>query len=141
MMRDGKPASHPGYVSDIITDLSMDWLKQRDPSKPFMLLCWQKAPHREWEPALRDLDSDHGRTYPQPDSLFDDYSGRGRAEHDQNMTIANTMRMNKDCKLTAPKDLSPEQRKAWDAYYAPRNEAFLKQNLTGRALTEWKYNR
>ena len=63
MIRDGKQVKHPGYVTDIITDLSLDWLKQRDPSKPFMLLCWHKAPHRKWEPALRDLDFDHDRTY------------------------------------------------------------------------------
>ena len=141
MIRDGQRVMHPGYITDVITDLSLDWLKQRDPSKPFMLLCWQKAPHREWEPALRDLDFDHDRTYALPDSLFDDYSGRGHAEHDQNMTIANTMRMNEDCKLADPKDLTPEQKKSWDAYYAPRNDAFLKKNLTGRALVEWKYNR
>ena len=141
MIRDGHPVTHPGYATDIITDLSLDWLKQRDPNKPFMLLCWNKAPHREWEPALRDLDFDHNRVYPQPDSLFDDYAGRGPAEHDQDMTIAQTMRMKEDCKLVAPPDLSPEQRKAWDQYYVPRNEVFLKKNLSGRALTEWKYNR
>lgn len=141
MIRDGQRLQHPGYVTDIITDLSLDWLKQRDPSKPFMLLCWHKAPHRIWEPALRDLDFDHDRSYPLPDSLFDDYSGRGLAEKDQDMTIARTMQLNADCKLTDPPDLTPEQRKTWDAYYAPRNEAFLKENLTGRALTEWKYNR
>lgn len=141
MIRDGKRVKHEGYVSDIITDLSLDWIKQRDASKPFMLLCWQKAPHREWEPALRDLDFDHDRVYALPESLFDDYSGRGKAEHDQNMTIRQTMRMNEDCKLTSPKDLSPEQRELWDAYYAPRNKAFLAKNLTGRALVEWKYNR
>ena len=66
MIRDGQPVVHPGYATDIITDLSLDWLKQRDPAKPFMLLCWNKAPHREWEPALRELDFDHDRTYPQP---------------------------------------------------------------------------
>ena len=141
MIRDGKPVTHPGYVTDIITDLSLDWLHQRDTNKPFMLLCWQKAPHREWQPALRDLDFDHDRTYPLPDSLFDDYSGRGRAEHDQNTTIEKMMRMNEDMKLIAPKDLTPEQKKIWDAYYVPRNDAFLKENLTGHALTEWKYQR
>jgi arylsulfatase A-like enzyme len=141
MTRNGQPVNHSGYVTDIITDLSLDWLKQRDTNKPFMLLCWHKAPHRIWEPALRDLDFDHDRTYPQPDSLFDDYSGRGLAEHGQDMTIAETMRLNEDNKLATPKDLTPEQQKIWDAYYAPRNEAFLKKNLTGRALTEWKYNR
>jgi arylsulfatase A-like enzyme len=141
MIRDGKPVKHEGYITDIVADLSMDWLKKRDPSKPFMLFCWNKAPHREWEPALRDLDFDHDRVYPLPDSLFDDYSGRGQAEHTQNMTIARTMKLNEDNKLTDPKDLTPEQEKIWDTYYFPRNEAFQKKNLAGNALTEWKYNR
>ena len=141
MIRDGQKVKHPGYVTDILTDLSLDWLKQRDPSKPFLLLCWQKAPHREWEPALNDLDFDHDRIYPQPDSLFDDYSGRGLAEHDQNTTIEKMMRLNEDSKLKAPKDLSPEQTQIWEAYYVPRNEAFRKEAFTGHALTAWKYNR
>ncbi len=141
MIRNGKQVKHDGYVTDIITDLSLDWLKQRDTNKPFMLLCWQKAPHREWEPALHDLDFDHDRIYLQPDSLFDDYSGRGLAERDQNTTIEKMMRMNEDCKFVAPKSLTPEQKKIWDEYYVPRNEAFLKKNLTGHALTEWKYQR
>ena len=141
MIRDGTKVKHEGYVTEIITDLSLDWLKHRDSSKPFMLLCWQKAPHREWEPSLKDLDFDQDRQYPLPDTLYDDYSGRGKAEHSQDMMISSTMRMNEDCKLTTPQDLSPEQRKIWDTYYNPRNEAFLKQNLTGKALTAWKYNR
>lgn len=141
MIRDGTRVKHQGYVTEIITDLSLDWLKHCDPSKPFMLLCWQKAPHREWEPNLKDLDFDHDRQYPLPDNLYDDYSGRGKAEHDQDMTIANTMRTNEDCMLTAPKDLSPEQRKIWDAYFDPRNEAFKKLNLSGKELIAWKYNR
>jgi arylsulfatase A-like enzyme len=141
MIRQGQRVTHAGYVTEVITDLSLDWLKHRDPNRPFMLFCWHKAPHREWEPALRDLNFDHDRKYALPDSLFDDYSGRGRAEHDQNMTIAQTMRLNEDCKLVAPPDLAPEQRKIWDDYYTPRNEDFRRQNLTGRALVEWKYNR
>ena len=67
-----------------------------------MLLCWHKAPHRIWEPALNDLDFDHDRQYPMPDTLFDDYSGRGKAEHDQDMMIATTMTLNADCKLVVP---------------------------------------
>ena len=141
MLTEAGRVKHHGYVTDVITDLSLDWLKQRDTSKPFMLLCWQKAPHREWEPNLRDLDFDHDRKYAAPANLFDDYSGRGLAEHDQDMTIAKTMRMNEDCMLTTPKDLNPEQSNIWNAYFAPRNAEFLKQNLTGNALVEWKYNR
>ena len=33
------------------------------------------------------------------------------------------------------------QRKEWDAYYEPRNEAFRKANPQGRDLVRWKYNR
>ena len=41
-----------GYVTDVITDLAVEWLEeQRDKSKPFFLMVHQKAPHREWEPA------------------------------------------------------------------------------------------
>jgi arylsulfatase A-like enzyme len=141
MICDGNRVQRQGYVTEIITDLSLEWIKNRDPKKPFMLLCWHKAPHRIWEPALRDLDFDHDRKYPLPESLFDDYSGRGKAEHDQDMTIASTMRLNEDCKLTAPPDLTPEQQKVWDAYYNPRNEEFKRQNLSGKELVEWKYNR
>ena len=140
-MRDGQTVKHPGYVTDIITDLSLDWLKQHDPNKPFMLLCWQKAPHRNWLPNLRDLNFDHDRTYPLPENLFDDYSGRGPGEQNQDMMIATTMRLNEDNKLARPGELTPEQRKIWDDYYAPRNAQFEQKHLTGQALTEWKYNR
>ena len=64
-------------------------------------MCQHKAPHREWEPALRHLGHDHDRRYPEPATLFDDYSGRGKAEHEQDMTIARTMN-DKDLKLVAP---------------------------------------
>ena len=35
-----------GYVTDIITDLSIDFLKNRPKNKPFFLMCHHKAPHR-----------------------------------------------------------------------------------------------
>src|SRR5262245_35648884 len=120
MIRQGRQVEHQGYVTDIITELSLQWLRDRDRSKPFLLMCQHKAPHREWLPALRHLGHDHDRKYPEPPSLFDDYSGRGRAEHDQDMTIAKTMN-EVDLKLTPPKILTPDQRRAWDAYYDPLN--------------------
>ena len=43
-----------GYTTDIITDLTLDWLKNdRDDDKPFMLMCQHKAPHRNWQPGPR----------------------------------------------------------------------------------------
>jgi arylsulfatase A-like enzyme len=140
MIVNGKPVKHEGYTTDIITDLSLDWLKKRDTSKPFVLMCQQKAPHREWSPALRHLGHDNDRTYPEPATLFDDYSGRGKAEHDQDMTIARTMN-DLDNKLKPPPSLNSEQRKQWDAYYEPRNAAFREAKLTGDALVRWRYNR
>jgi len=140
MLAPGGKVQHQGYVTDIITDLSLDWLKRRDRSRPFVLMCQHKAPHREWEPALRHLGHDADRTYPEPSTLFDDYAGRGRAEHDQDMTIARTM-TERDLKLVPPAQLDAEQRRAWDAYYEPRNKAFREARLEGKDLVRWKYNR
>jgi arylsulfatase A-like enzyme len=140
MIENGQRVQHDGYTSDVITNVSLDWLKRRDRSKPFLLMCQHKAPHREWEPALRHLGHDKDRVYPEPETLFDDYSGRGQAERDQDMTIEKTMNA-KDLKLTAPPQLTSEQRAAWDAYYEPRNEKFRKAKLSGRDLVRWKYNR
>ncbi len=140
MIRQGQREQLTGYVTDRITDLALDWLKSRDKSKPFLLMCQHKAPHREWLPAIRHLGHDKDRVYPEPATLFDDYSGRGKAEHDQDMTIARTMTA-KDLKFTEPEGLTPEERKAWDAYYGPRNQAFKAANLTGADLVRFKYNR
>ena len=140
MIRNGERIKNDGYVTDIITDASLDWLKQRDKTKPFLLMCQHKAPHREWEPALRHLNHDGDRKYDEPATLFDDYSGRGIAEHEQDMTLARTITP-RDMKLVPVGQLTPEQKKEWDAYYGPRNEAFVKANLSGRELTSWRYQR
>jgi arylsulfatase A-like enzyme len=140
MIRNGQRIKTEGYVTDIITDTALDWMKQRDKSKPFLLMCHHKAPHREWEPNGKYLNADGDRKYAEPETLFDDYAGRGKAEHEQDMMIKQTM-TDKDMKLKAPPQLTPEQRKAWDAYYEPRNEAYLKANLQGDDLVHWRYQR
>jgi arylsulfatase A-like enzyme len=140
MIHNGRKVQHHGYVTDIITELSIDWLRKRDRSKPFLLMCQHKAPHREWLPALRHLGHDGDRRYPEPSTLFDDYSGRGLAEHDQDMTIARTMN-EVDLKLTPPKILTAQERQAWDAYYEPRNAAFRASDLKDQNLVRWKYQR
>ncbi len=140
MIDQGKPVRYQGYTTDIITELSFDWLRKRDKSKPFLLLCQHKAPHREWLPALRHLGHEQNRRYSEPPTLFDDYSGRGKAEHDQDMTIAKTMTA-VDLKLTPPPDLTPEERRLWNAYYEPRNAAFHAAHVEGIDLVRWKYQR
>jgi arylsulfatase A-like enzyme len=140
MIRNGERVQHEGYTTDIITDLSLDWLKNRDKSKPFVLMCQHKAPHREWSPALRHLGHDKDRKYPEPDTLFDDYAGRGKAEREQDMTLAKTFTQ-LDAKLVYPPGINEEQKKEWDKYYGPRNEAFKQAKLEGKDLVRWRYNR
>ena len=128
-------------MTEVITDLALDWLKNRDVSKPFLLCVQHKAPHRTWEPNVKDLNFDNDRTYPAPDTLFDDYSNRGIAEHDQDMTIAKTMTA-EDQKLTSPPNgLTRRQMDEWNAYYQPRKQAFTNAHPQGKDLVRWKYNR
>ena len=140
MIRMGERRKIEGYVTEIITDYSLDWLKQRDQSKPFLLMCHHKAPHRNWQPALSKLDFDDGRIYPEPPTLFDDYQGRGPGAKKQNMSLAETMHRH-DLKLSNPSGKTPEQQELWDAYYKPRNKDFVEADLKGDDLVRWKYQR
>ncbi|MDA1016089.1 MAG: sulfatase [Planctomycetota bacterium] len=141
MIENGQPKKHVGYTTDIITDIALDYLKTgRDPKKPFMLMFQHKAPHRNWQPGPKHLTMYDDVTIPEPDNLFDDYSGRGTAAHTQDMSIAKTMTAN-DLKLTQPRGFTPEQLKVWNAAYEPKNKAFREAKLEGKALVQWKYQR
>ena len=140
MIEMGKNVKHSGYVTDILTDETLKWLKARDKTKPFLMMCQHKAPHREWEPPLRFLNHDNDRVYAEPETLFDDYENRGIAVKDQDMTLAKTITP-KDMKLVAPPQLTAEQKTQWDAYYNPRNEAYAKANPQGKDLVRWRYQR
>ena len=141
MIKNGQAAKHTGYTTDIITDLTLDWLKnQRDPSKPFMLMCQHKAPHRNWQPGPKHLTMYDDVTIPEPGNLFDDYETRGTAAKTQKMEVASDLNDN-DLKLTPPRGLTEEQLAAWNDAYGPKNEAFRKANLTGEELVRWKYQR
>jgi len=140
MIRNGERIKHQGYVTDLITDFTLDWLQNRDKNKPFMVMCQHKAPHREWAPNLKNLGWHKGREFPEPQTLFDDYAGRGKAEHEQDMTLAKTFTP-RDAKLAPPPSLNPEQLKQWNAYYEPLNAKFKEANLTGKDLIRWRYQR
>jgi arylsulfatase A-like enzyme len=132
---------HIGYTTDIITDQALHFLKnERDADKPFMLIYQHKAPHRNWQPGPKHLTMFDGEEIPEPDTLFDDYQGRGTAAKTQDMTIARTMNAN-DLKLRAPGNLTTEQLAVWNKAYGPKNEAFEQANLEGDDLVRWKYQR
>ena len=89
-----------GYVTDIITDLTIDWLdKKREPEKPFLMMYLHKAPHRAWWPSPEKFKEFASKTFPEPETLFDDYSGRGTAAREAEMTISDEMLLSYDNKV------------------------------------------
>jgi len=68
-----------GYVTDIITDLALEFLKNRPREKPFCLLYHHKAPHDMWEYDEKHAHLFEGMDIPEPVNLFDDYRNRGNA--------------------------------------------------------------
>lgn len=170
-----------GYVTDVITDLTTDWLDKRDPDKPFFLVIGEKATHRPWEPDLQDLGAYDHIDFPLPPTFYDGYEGREAAAH-QDMSIDKTMTFQGDLKIYIgyglnaeemagmkkylidrfyPDGLSPadeqtmdtylrgvnyrrftdEQREVFRGYYNKIREDFERQDLSGKELVEWKYQR
>jgi len=136
----GQQKKYTGYTTDILTDHALKWLKERTSEKPFCLMYHHKAPHRSWEPGPKYLTMYDDVKIPEPENLFDDYSNRGRAAKEQDMSIEKTM-TERDLKLVPPRNLTPEQKELWDAAYEPKNEAFRNANLNGKDLVRWKYQR
>lgn len=89
-----------GYVTDIITDLTLTWLKEkRNPEKPFMMMYLHKAPHRPWWPSPEKFKEFSKKTFPEPESLFDDYSNRGTAAKTATMNLLTSMQYEHDSKV------------------------------------------
>jgi arylsulfatase A-like enzyme len=133
----------PGYATDVITDLAMDFLKNRPKDKPFFLMCHHKAPHREWSP-----DAKHAHLYddvdiPEPSTLRDDYATRTDAAREATMTIAKDL-TRRDLKLTPPSDLTGRELQQWLGV-KPMEVTIQVDGkattLTGEALLKWKYQR
>ena len=74
----GKERQMKGYATDIVTDLSLQFLEKRDRQKPFAMLVHHKAPHGLWE-----FDPKHAEMYAgrmaEPENLWDDYQNRSSA--------------------------------------------------------------
>ena len=151
-----------GYCTDVVTDLAVDWLKnKRKDGKPFMLMVQHKAPHRNWMPALRHLDLYADKDLPVPPTLFDKWEDNAPPARHQELEIDRHMDLNYDLFVDLTPDfnqppsqkrqdrsawhnmkrMSEEQLKAWRAAYGPRDEAFHKAKLTGKELVRWKYQR
>jgi len=126
--------SSPGHTVDVVTDLALKWLEKRDPAKPFLLMVYQKPPHRNWIPPERYAHYLEAATVPEPATLFDDYANRGSPLKLQKLTIAKEITLPGDLKIWPEKPLEtiPEM-------YRARNEEFRRVKPQGAALVRWKY--
>lgn len=155
-----------GYTTDIITDMTLDWLAtERKSDKPFLLMYLHKAPHRGWLPAPRHFREFTRKTFPEPATLFDDYQGRGSAAKQAEMNILKHMNWAGDSKVypdtmdelgiaeTVFWDkaiyaytvgrMNAAQQAEWDAVYKPLIAAFKKQypSMSRDDLMRWRYQR
>lgn len=139
----GEKKQYPGYVTDIVTDIALDFIKERqDTAEPFMLMLHHKAPHRNWQPALRHLNKYDDVDFPEPETLFDDYATRSAAAREQEMTLREHMQVEYDLKMgDAPERMTAEQKTVWETAYGPKKEAFRKAQPEGDELVRWKYKR
>ena len=137
----GGIVKHTGYTTEIITDLTLDWLeKGRDQEKPFFLMYQHKAPHRNWQPGPKYLDHYKDVEIPEPPTLFDDYTGRASPARLQKMSIAKDL-TDDDLKLTPPKGLNPEQLAAFTKAYEDENDFLKRARFTKEGFIKWKYQR
>ncbi|HNO76862.1 MAG TPA: sulfatase-like hydrolase/transferase [Phycisphaerae bacterium] len=112
----GKQSTVKGYATDIIGDDTINWIRNRDPKKPFCIFSHHKAPHRNWQPDEKHKKMFEGKEFPLPETFDDDYKTRSLAATEQEMSIEH------DLTKTDLKEAPPE-------------------GLTGEALKKWKYNR
>ncbi|MCY3772512.1 MAG: sulfatase [Gemmatimonadetes bacterium] len=108
----GERSKRSGYATDLITDYSLDWLRNRDRDRPFCLMVHHKAPHRPWEP-----DDRHARMYedediPEPDTFDDDYANRAQAAAAARMRVERDLNA-EDLKVPVPENLTPAEEKGW----------------------------
>lgn len=133
-----------GYVTRVITDLGLEYLRSRPQDRPFFLMLHHKAPHREWTPDPDNRAKFKDRTIPEPPTLFDTYATRPAALPQNQQTIARDL-TRRDLKLEPPAGLAPPERQRW-LNEKPKTVDVLQpdgtvRTLTGEALVKWKYQR
>lgn len=154
----GKFIHEEGYATDLITDKSIDWLNYRDKDKPFCLMVYHKAPHRNWMPDLQYLELYEDVTFPEPATLFDDFATRGEQMRTHELTVSDHLGYAFDLKIAqlqseptleyikqsfdiAMGSMNEKQLKAWNEAYDRKNKSFLENRPTGDDLVRWKYQR
>lgn len=100
-----------GYATDVITDLSLDWVDGLEGDEPWCVLIYHKAPHRPWQP-----DAAHARMYaqpiPVPATFDDDYATRSSSARRAAMRLAENLN-EEDLKQQPPEGLGYEDLALW----------------------------
>lgn len=144
-----------GYVTNLVTDASLNWLDSRDKEKPFCMLLHHKAPHRCWMPDTAYLDMYNDVKFPLPDNFYDNYEGRLAAAeqrmHMKNFCPVNDLKMlDKEGEIQGTlrkyferqiNRLNKDQRVAWDKAYEKEIKYYKEAKLEGKELLEWNYQR
>jgi len=148
---------YPGYVTDLITDFTKEWLSGRDKEKPFFLMMHHKAPHRNWVPAERHYNIYDNTVFPLPENYFDDYEGRYAASH-QKMNIYRDMYEGHDLKMVVSRGsdslrfdpwphvfmgkMTSDEKQRYRVAYREKNDLFfdLDQN-DEKSVAIWKFQR
>ncbi len=133
-----------GYTTEIITEKAIQWMDSiKSDAQPFMLFLGHKSPHRPWQPGPNEIGMYEGVTIPEPESLFDTYTGNRTVAAMNFMSISEAMKLEQDLKITSGPQggFTSKQQKTWDSIYGPINEKFNKEKPTGKDLTRFKYQR
>jgi arylsulfatase A-like enzyme len=128
-----------GYLTDVITDVSLEWLaKKRQSGKPFCLMIHHKAPHAPHIPAERFKDLFKDVVFPEPPNLLDDYAGRAPEPVSEQLLWSRLVQYNdeySDIRKQFTGDRSADTRMIYQAYMKGylRLVAALDENV-GRVL-------
>jgi arylsulfatase A-like enzyme len=126
-----------GHCTDIVTDMAVDWLKEkRDADRPFMLMCQHKAPHRNWMPAPRHLHLYDDVKMPEPDTLFDKWEDNAFPARVQEMEIDRHMDLNFDLFV----DLTPDFDVSIKEGSFDRSAYFNMKRMSADQLKTWRVN-
>ena len=131
------------YVTDVITDLAIEFIEKRPRNKPFFLMVHHKAPHRPWEPDGAHAALFADQRIPEPATFWDSYATRTDALHENQQRIAADL-TRRDLKLQPPAGLAGPELTAWlttkpDTVTIVRDGRTV--TLTGEPLVRWKYQR
>lgn len=155
IMQNGEKVHRHGYVTRLITDDAIDWMEnRRKPGQPFCLMIHHKAIHRNWMADTCDLALYEDKSFPMPKNFFDTYEGR-LAAASQEMSITKDMDLIYDLKMWKTDKTSrlrnlyesfvgrmdSAQLHAWNCFYQPIRDNFYKQQLSGKELAYWKFQR